>query len=49
MQKKLKKLYVIFILYRIRHINQQQKKLDDCHFVYIHFRPTALDEALLAL
>lgn len=36
------------ILYSVKQINQQQNKLDDCHFVYIHLKPITLYEALLA-
>lgn len=42
-------MWIIFILYTLRQINQQQNKLDDCHFVYIHFKLITLDEILLVL
>lgn len=42
-------MWVIFILCTLRQINQQQNKLDDCHFVYIRFKLITLDEILLVL
>lgn len=41
-------MHVVFILYRVRQINQQQNNLDDCYLVYICFKPITPDEALLA-
>lgn len=43
-----KKSCVVFILYRVRQINQQQNHLDDCYLVYTCFKPVTPDEALLA-
>lgn len=42
-------MWIILILYTLGQINQQQNKLDDCHFVYIHFKLITLDEILLVL